>query len=32
MKVVPFGSLEAKVEVPNNKIGFVTIPLVAPRS
>ena len=32
MKVVPFGSLEAKVEVPSNKIGFVTIPLGAPRS
>ena len=26
MKVVPFGSLEAKVEVPSNKIGFVTVP------
>ena len=27
MKVVPFGSLEAKVEVPSNKIGFVKIPV-----
>ena len=26
MKVVPMGSLEAKVEVPSNKIGFVRIP------
>ena len=26
MKVVPYGSLEAKVEVPSNKIGFVTVP------
>lgn len=26
MKVVPFGTLEAKVEVPSNKIGFVTVP------
>ncbi len=25
MKVVPYGSLEAKVEVPSNKIGFVQI-------
>ena len=25
MKVVPFGSLEAKVEVPSNKIGFVKV-------
>nr|WP_115094461.1 HlyD family efflux transporter periplasmic adaptor subunit [Synechococcus sp. UW106] len=26
MKVVPVGSLEAKVEVPSNKIGFVQVP------
>ena len=26
MKVVPLGSLEAKVEVPSNKIGFVQVP------
>ena len=26
MKVVPMGSLEAKVEVPSNKIGFVRVP------
>ena len=26
MKVVPMGSLEAKVEVPSNKIGFVQVP------
>ena len=26
MKVVPIGSLEAKVEVPSNKIGFVQMP------
>ena len=26
MKVVPYGSLEAKVEVPSNKIGFVQVP------
>ena len=26
MKVVPQGMLEAKVEVPSNKIGFVTVP------
>ena len=26
MKVVPYGSLEAKVEVPSNKIGFVKLP------
>ena len=31
MKVVPFGSLEAKVEVPSNKIGFVTIPAGCPK-
>ena len=31
MKVVPFGSLEAKVEVPSNKIGFVTIPPGCPK-
>ena len=26
MRVVPMGSLEAKVEVPSNKIGFVQVP------
>ena len=26
MKVVPLGSLEARVEVPSNKIGFVQVP------
>ena len=26
MKMVPVGSLEAKVEVPRNKIGFVQVP------
>ncbi len=26
MKVVPMGALEAKVEVPSNKIGFVQVP------
>jgi hemolysin D len=31
MKVVPYGSLEAKVEVPSNKIGFVTVPLGCPK-
>ena len=31
MKVVPFGSLEAKVEVPSNKIGFVKIPVGCPK-
>ena len=31
MKVVPFGSLEAKVEVPSNKIGFVTVPAGCPK-
>ena len=30
MKVVPMGSLEAKVEVPSNKIGFVQVPLDCP--
>lgn len=30
MKVVPLGSLEAKVEVPSNKIGFVTLPQGCP--
>ena len=30
MKVVPFGALEAKVEVPSNKIGFVKIPVGCP--
>jgi hemolysin D len=31
MKVVPYGSLEARVEVPSNKIGFVTVPLGCPK-
>ena len=31
MKVVPNGSLEAKVEVPSNKIGFVTVPPGCPK-
>ena len=31
MKVVPYGSLEAKVEVPSNKIGFVTVPAGCPK-
>ena len=31
MKVVPDGSLEAKVEVPSNKIGFVTVPVGCPK-
>ena len=26
MKIVPYGSMEAKVEVPSNKIGFVKVP------
>ena len=30
MKVVPMGSLEAKVEVPSNKIGFVRVPQGCP--
>ena len=30
MKVVPEGLLEAKVEVPSNKIGFVKLPLGCP--
>ena len=30
MKVVPLGSLEARVEVPSNKIGFVQVPLGCP--
>ena len=30
MKVVPMGSLEAKVEVPSNKIGFVKVPSGCP--
>jgi len=30
MKVVPYGSLEAKVEVPSNKIGFVKLPFGCP--
>ena len=30
MKVVPMGSLEAKVEVPSNKIGFVQVPKGCP--
>ncbi len=32
MKVVPYGSLEAKVEVPSNKIGFVTVPDGCPQN
>ena len=32
MKVVPFGSLEANVEVPSNKIGFVKIPVGCPKN
>ena len=31
MKIVPYGSLEAKVEVPSNKIGFVTVPPGCPK-
>ena len=31
MKVVPMGSLEAKVEVPSNKIGFVQVPPDCPK-
>ncbi len=31
MKVVPMGSLEAKVEVPSNKIGFVQVPPGCPK-
>ena len=30
MKVVPTGTLEAKVEVPSNKIGFVQVPYGCP--
>ena len=30
MKVVPLGSLEARVEVPSNKIGFVQVPQGCP--
>ena len=30
MKVVPMGSLEAKMEVPSNKIGFVQVPSGCP--
>ena len=32
MKVVPFGSLEANVEVPSNKIGFVKVPVGCPQN
>ena len=32
MKVVPQGMLEAKVEVPSNKIGFVTVPQGCPET
>ena len=32
MKVVPMGSLEAKVEVPSNKIGFVQVPQGCPQN
>ena len=31
MKVVPYGALEAKVEVPSNKIGFVKVPVGCPK-
>ena len=31
MKVVPFGSLQASVEVPSNKIGFVKVPAGCPK-
>ena len=31
MKVVPFGSLEASVEVPSNKIGLVKVPVGCPK-
>ena len=31
MKVVPLGSLEAKLEVPSNKIGFVQVPSGCPK-
>ena len=31
MKVVPLGSLEAKLEVPSNKIGFVQVPPGCPK-
>ena len=32
MKIVPIGSLEAKVEVPSKKIGFVQIPQACPKN
>ena len=32
MKVVPLGSLEARVEVPSNKIGFVQMPPGCPKN
>ena len=32
MKVVPLGYLEAKVEVPSNKIGFVQVPPGCPKT
>ena len=31
MKVVPLGLLEAKVEVPSDKIGFVSVPQACPQ-
>ena len=31
MKVVPYGSMEAKVYVPSNKIGFVKVPSGCPK-
>ena len=30
MKIVPYGSMEANVEVPSNKIGFVKVPAGCP--
>ena len=32
MKVVPIGSLEARVEVPSNRIGFVQVPTGCPEN
>ena len=32
MKVVPYGSLEGRAEVPSNKIGFVTVPNGCPQN
>ena len=31
MKVVPYGSLEAKLEVPSNEIGFFKVPPGCPK-